>query len=146
MGIPASIPKEYIEDLTIRLNFYQSLTHIRNKEQINDFEKELKDRFGNFPIEVENLIFILKLKIETGLTGAQSITKNGKQILIQFPYGLSNMKSILNRTIGESWEIGNQQIRCQIDDLGENWETQLLESMTKLVSLQQDLTNKMSLI
>ena len=85
LGIPASIPKEYIEDLTIRLNFYQSLTHIRNKEQINDFEKELKDRFGNFPIEVENLIFILKLKIETGLTGAQSITKNGKQILIQFP-------------------------------------------------------------
>ena len=146
LGIPASIPKEYIEDITIRLNFYQSLTHIRNKEQINDFEKELKDRFGNFPIEVENLIFILKLKIETGLTGAQSITKNGKQILIQFPYSLSNMKSILNRTIGESWEIGNQQIRCQIDDLGENWETQLLESMTKLVSLQQDLTSKMSLI
>ena len=146
LGIPASIPKEYIEDLTIRLNFYQSLTHIRNKKQINDFEKELKDRFGNFPIEVENLIFILKLKIETGLTGAQSITKNGKQILIQFPYGLSNMKSILNKTIGESWQIGNQQIRCHIDDLGENWETQLLESMTKLVSLQQDLTNKMSLI
>ena len=146
LGIPASIPKEYIEDLTIRLNFYQSLTHIRNKEQINDFEKELKDRFGNFPIEVENLIFVLKLKIETGLTGAQSITKNGKQILIQFPYSLSNMKSILNKTIGESWQIGNQQIRCHIDDLGENWETQLLESMTKLVSLQQDLTNKMSLI
>ena len=146
LGIPASIPKEYIEDLTIRLNFYQSLTHIRNKKQINDFEKELKDRFGNFPIEVENLIFILKLKIETGLTGAQSITKNGKQILIQFPYGLSNMKSILNKTIGESWQIGNQQIRCHIDDLGENWETQLLESMTKLVSLQQDLTSKMSLI
>ena len=146
LGIPASIPKEYIEDLTIRLNFYQSLTHIRNKEQINDFEKELKDRFGNFPIEVENLIFILKLKIETGLTGAQSITKNGKQILIQFPYSLSNMKSILNKTIGESWQIGNQQIRCHIDDLGENWETQLLESMTKLVSLQQDLTSKMSLI
>ena len=43
LGIPASIPKEYIEDLTIRLNFYQSLTHIRNKEQINDFEKELKE-------------------------------------------------------------------------------------------------------
>ena len=146
LGIPASIPKEYIEDLTIRLNFYQSLTHIRNKEQINDFEKELKDRFGNFPIEVENLIFILKLKIETGLTGAQSITKNGKQILIQFPYSLSNMKSILNKTIGESWQIGNQQIRCHIDDLGENWETELLESMTKLVSLQQDLTSKMSLI
>ena len=146
LGIPASIPKEYIEDITIRLNFYQSLTNIRNKEQINDFEKELKDRFGNFPIEVENLIYILKLKIETGLTGAQSITKNGKQILIQFPYSLSNMKSILNKTIGESWQIGNQQIRCHIDDLGENWETQLLESMTKLVSLQQDLTSKMSLI
>ena len=146
LGIPASIPKEYIEDITIRLNFYQSLNNIRNKEQINDFEKELKDRFGNFPIEVENLIFILKLKIETGLTGAQSITKNGKQILIQFPYSLSNMKSILNKTIGESWQIGNQQIRCHIDDLGENWETQLLESMTKLVSLQQDLTSKMSLI
>ena len=146
LGIPASIPKEYIEDITIRLNFYQSLNNIRNKEQINDFEKELKDRFGNFPIEVENLIFVLKLKIETGLTGAQSITKNGKQILIQFPYSLSNMKSILNKAIGESWQIGNQQIRCHIDDLGENWETQLLESMTKLVSLQQDLTSKMSLI
>ncbi len=146
LGIPASIPKEYIEDITIRLNFYQSLNNIRNKEQINDFEKELKDRFGNFPIEVENLIFVLKLKIETGLTGAQSITKNGKQILIQFPYSLSNMKSILNKTIGESWQIGNQQIRCHIDDLGENWEIQLLESMTKLVSLQQDLTSKMSLI
>ncbi|MFL2803733.1 MAG: transcription-repair coupling factor [Dehalococcoidia bacterium] len=146
LGIPASIPKEYIEDLTIRLNFYQSLTQIRNREQLNDFETELKDRFGNFPIEVENLIFILKLKIETGLTGAQSITKNGKQILIQFPFSLSNMKSILNKTIGENWQIGNQQIRCQIDDLGEEWEKSLLETMIKLVSFQQDLANKMTLI
>ena len=56
LGIQASIPKEYIEDLTIRLNFYQSLTQIRNIEQLNDFEKELKEAWDYYQIHEDKEI------------------------------------------------------------------------------------------
>ena len=36
----------------------------REEEEFDDLKDEIKDRFGSFPKELENLIFIAKLKIK----------------------------------------------------------------------------------
>ena len=63
LGIPANMPENYIADLSIRLEVYQRLLHTNSLEQLEDLEEELIDRFGAIPIQVANLVFLIKLKI-----------------------------------------------------------------------------------
>lgn len=63
IDIDAFIPNTYIEDEETKLDVYRKISKCEREEEFDDLKDELKDRFGNFPKELENLIFIAKLKI-----------------------------------------------------------------------------------
>ena len=63
IDIDAFIPNTYIEDEETKLDVYRKISKCEREEEFDDLKEELKDRFGNFPKELENLIFIAKLKI-----------------------------------------------------------------------------------
>lgn len=63
IDIDAYIPSSYIEDEEIKLDVYRKISKCEKEEEFDDLKLELKDRFGDFPKELENLIFIAKLKI-----------------------------------------------------------------------------------
>ncbi len=56
------IPNEYVKDIQERLYLYNILGKIETEEKIEDFKKELKDRFGNIPPQIDNLFDALRLK------------------------------------------------------------------------------------
>ncbi len=56
------IPNEYVKDIQERLYLYNILGKIETEEKIEDFKKELKDRFGNIPPQINNLFDALRLK------------------------------------------------------------------------------------
>ncbi|MHA1558844.1 MAG: transcription-repair coupling factor [Alphaproteobacteria bacterium] len=62
IGKSALIPKEYISDITTRLNIYRRFSSISTKEDMEDFIAELIDRFGQIPKEIENLKEVILLK------------------------------------------------------------------------------------
>jgi transcription-repair coupling factor (superfamily II helicase) len=64
MNLPldAYIPDAYIEDSTQKLLTYKRLSKIRNESDLKDMEDELKDRFGEIPQPLVNLIDIISLK------------------------------------------------------------------------------------
>ena len=64
IDINAYIPSTYIEDEEVKLDVYRKISKCEKEEEFDDLKDELKDRFGNFPKELENLIFIAKLKIK----------------------------------------------------------------------------------
>lgn len=51
----AYIPSDYIPHDKIRLMYYRHLCSIDDVEEIQELEKELKDGFGDLPVEVKNL-------------------------------------------------------------------------------------------
>jgi len=59
----AFIPDEYIEDVTLRLSFYRRISSLKTEAEVAEFESELGDRFGPPPVEVINLLRIMRLKI-----------------------------------------------------------------------------------
>ena len=63
IDIDAFIPNTYIDDEEVKLDVYRKISKCEKEEEFDDLKDELKDRFGNFPKELENLIFIAKLKI-----------------------------------------------------------------------------------
>jgi transcription-repair coupling factor (superfamily II helicase) len=64
MNLPldAYIPDTYIEDSTQKLLTYKRLSKIRTEADLRDMEDELKDRFGDIPQPLANLLDIISLK------------------------------------------------------------------------------------
>ena len=60
--VEANIPSNYIQESDERLQFYKILSSCREEEDFEFVKQELRDRFGMIPVEVENLISILKFK------------------------------------------------------------------------------------
>ena len=62
LNISAYIPNTYIEDETQKVIEYKRLANIRTNKELEYISSEWKDRFGNFPEEVTNLIRIVELR------------------------------------------------------------------------------------
>ena len=64
IDIDAYIPESYIEDEETKLDVYRKISNCVEDMEFDELMEELKDRFGDYPKELINLIFIAKLKIK----------------------------------------------------------------------------------
>ncbi|OGI10232.1 MAG: transcription-repair coupling factor [Candidatus Melainabacteria bacterium RIFCSPLOWO2_12_FULL_35_11] len=62
LNISAYIPNSYIEDDSQKVIEYKRLANVRTNKELEYIASEWKDRFGNFPDEVKNLIRIVDLR------------------------------------------------------------------------------------
>lgn len=63
MDVDAFIPPEYIVNEVQKLDIYKRIASLENEAECDDMRKELKDRFGNVPKSVENLIQISLIRV-----------------------------------------------------------------------------------
>lgn len=63
LRVNAFIPEEYIDDMTLRLSLYRRIAASGTDEGLEALESEIEDRFGRLPVEVINLLNVMKLKI-----------------------------------------------------------------------------------
>ena len=72
------LPDSYVQSTEERLSLYQKLAAIPNKTELQKFESELVDRFGNLPQEAQNLLKSVELKWLASDIGFEKIVvKNG---------------------------------------------------------------------
>jgi len=55
-------PDDYVNNITERLNLYNKLNDLVNEEQLQKFEKELLDRFGEIPEQAADLLNSVRIK------------------------------------------------------------------------------------
>jgi len=71
------IPDEYVESITERLSLYSRLANCETEKALEDLHKEMADRFGPVPHEVEDLFTTVRCrKIAIGLGFEKLILKN----------------------------------------------------------------------
>ena len=63
MDVDAFIPPEYIVNEVQKLDIYKRIASLENEAECDDMRKELRDRFGNVPKSVENLIQISLIRV-----------------------------------------------------------------------------------
>lgn len=74
-------PDDYINNITERLNLYTELNQVKDEEGLLKFESELIDRFGELPIEAEDLLNSVRIKwIANGIGLEKIVMKKGKMI------------------------------------------------------------------
>ncbi|KUK14477.1 MAG: hypothetical protein PWQ16_1443 [bacterium] len=86
LGIDAYIPSDYVEDEEERLYYYRRLISLNNIQELKDFEMELKERYGDIPITVSNLLKTVKFKVMAQEAGISEISyRNGRLLILLHP-------------------------------------------------------------
>ena len=74
-------PDDYVNNITERLNLYTKLNTLKTETELQSFESELKDRFGELPSQVEDLLNSVRIKWIANSLGLEKIVlKQGKMI------------------------------------------------------------------
>jgi transcription-repair coupling factor (superfamily II helicase) len=61
--VPAFIPTSYIADMMQRIQTYRRFAEITTAEQLEQLQREWRDRFGKFPGAVDNLFLLAEIKL-----------------------------------------------------------------------------------
>jgi transcription-repair coupling factor (superfamily II helicase) len=56
------IPDDYVNNVNESLSLYQELDNLKNQEELDNYAKQLVDRFGSIPREVKELLFSFQLR------------------------------------------------------------------------------------
>ena len=83
--IVALIPDIYIEHDAERLDIYRRLYRCESLGDLITMRTELKDRFGEYPEEVEQLFMQIELKVIAAKIGFIKVELEGEILLLYFP-------------------------------------------------------------
>jgi transcription-repair coupling factor (superfamily II helicase) len=130
---PAFIPDQYVVDTDTRLSLYQSLAGAKNTDGVEVLGKDFKDRFGEPPPEVINLLYAVKVKVLAAKAKLESISTEGSLIVLRRPTGIQFDPSRpgLSRA---GIKVSLNQVRLDTDVLGKSWQKVLEDVVRRLGS------------
>jgi transcription-repair coupling factor (superfamily II helicase) len=136
VGLPlaAFIPEEYIPDLSTRLSFYQRLAVAKRAQEIEDVARELSDRFGPSPEEVENLLYVVEIKLLATEAMLESISTENRQIVLHFNSSRELDKLFLAQDFKSGIKVGSDRIKLDIKIFGASWQEVLREVLQKVAT------------
>ena len=161
IGVPASIPEDYIEDMAARLRMYQRIVMLSAPESpvnskdgagdgvksaVDEVADELRDRFGPLPWQANNLLYMTRLRLYAKEAGVESVVRERNRVVLRFGGEIGGARRAMRRALGRHAEVGNTQVRLPMDALGAEWESALetalrglAEFMRRTVAAQRDL-------
>lgn len=110
------IPSEYIESVSERMSIYRQIDGFTEERQIEELKKELKDRFGEIPDELDVLFDSLRLRWKAMEAGVERLVlKNGRMIC----YLVSNTESVYYKSEvfgGVLSFVASNPLRCKLKE------------------------------
>ncbi|WP_145523705.1 transcription-repair coupling factor [Virgibacillus sp. SK37] len=82
LKLDAYIPDEYINDERQKIEIYKHFNTLETGEEISELKEELVDRYGDYPIEVENLFIVSALKMHSKKEKVESISEKNNKITL----------------------------------------------------------------
>ena len=92
----ARLPEYYVNEVSLRMEFYQRLGEVKNLSEIDEIGKELVDRFGILPEPVEWLLSTTKVRFLAAQKGFTLIKVESASVVLERKTG---EKSYSNRVL-----------------------------------------------
>ncbi len=109
-------PDDYINNITERLNLYTQLNLVKDEVALQKFEKELVDRFGELPVQAEDLLNSVRIKWTGTAIGLEKVVmKKGKLI----GYFIADQQSAFYQSAGFTKVLQFAQANSHIAKLKE---------------------------
>ena len=137
---PAFIPDDYIDMNAEKIRIYKQLDSMMSEKEIDRFASQLADRFGKLPTEVENLMYVVKVRnLGASLGFDKIIIKNGMMIYFfisnaMSPYYRSDTFTRVLEKVGENPMFNLKQVENKLKIVVRN-----VDSMKKAYSVLSKL-------
>ena len=84
LQLDAFLPMEFVAGDMQRMDVYKRIATIQTRADWEDTLEELIDRFGDVPVEAENLLWIAFLKAQAQRVGLDLVFMRGNRLLMRF--------------------------------------------------------------
>ncbi|VBB47665.1 Transcription-repair-coupling factor [uncultured Desulfatiglans sp.] len=98
VDMEAYLPEDYIMDTDVRLNLYRRLSILNETRDLENVEREMVDRFGKAPPPVENLLWMMRLRIFAKHLGIARLEVGTDSVTLHFdPDRLADPAKLVQR-------------------------------------------------
>jgi transcription-repair coupling factor (superfamily II helicase) len=125
LPLDSYLPDEYIGDRTLKVRLYQRLASLSMPEQVEAMEAEITDRFGPPPQQVQNLLAMVRLKVEAGQLGFETIAARDNDVVLTVKRSVVPNRIVLYRKFRNEARVQQGVIRIPRRLLGQDWMEQL---------------------
>jgi len=77
-------PDDYINNVAERLSLYQKLNDLESEKDLAGFEDELRDRFGELPVQAQDLLNSMRIKWTAAHMGLERVVMKKKRMVGYF--------------------------------------------------------------
>ncbi|MCD6598908.1 MAG: transcription-repair coupling factor, partial [Bacteroidales bacterium] len=77
-------PDDYIYSISERIRLYRRLDNLKSDEEVEKYRKELADRFGELPVQTQELLNIVKLRKLARELGFEKIILKREGLILNF--------------------------------------------------------------
>jgi transcription-repair coupling factor (superfamily II helicase) len=116
------------------VNFYQRLAHLSTTEQVETMAAEMNDRFGAPPSQVQNLLTLVRLKVEAAHMGYESIALKDNEFILTVRRTIVPNRIALYRRFRNDARVQQGIIHVPRRLLGQNWLEQLQNLLPEITS------------
>jgi transcription-repair coupling factor (superfamily II helicase) len=102
LPLAVRIPPEYIPDQDLRLRLYRRIADLRDEGEIEALGAEFRDRFGQPPEMVENLLYQMRVKLRAERAGLTGVNWENGQVVLRYPAPTDGESSTRLQDLGES--------------------------------------------
>ena len=81
---PILIPDDYVPDLDLRMGLYRRLNDLEKNQEVEAFAAEMIDRFGPLPEPTDNLIQVIKIKLNAKKACIAKMDVGPRGVLVTF--------------------------------------------------------------
>ena len=146
IGIPANIPTDYVSDLPTRLDVYRRLVSSATPAAVDAMGDELVDRFGTLPWQVQNLLYVTKLKLAAAQANILAVNRDNGTVVLRLRDSVGGARQALRRHLGDHIDIGNTQVRIDISHASNGWERSLLETVQQIGQFTEQIAAQLAAV
>jgi transcription-repair coupling factor (superfamily II helicase) len=85
LGLDSYLPQDYVRNSTERFDLYKRLYNAHSESDIKQIEEEIFDRFGLYPSETENLLYIVRLRLIAATIRLSRVTWDKNVLVLALP-------------------------------------------------------------
>jgi transcription-repair coupling factor (superfamily II helicase) len=135
LPIPATLPADYVADRDLRLRLYRRLAEIKNEAALKEVAAELADRFGPRPEPVDNLLFLMRVKLLAQRAAVEGVSSEDGQLVLrsrlwESEEGRAGLGPALDARARLS--KGKVWLPRAAEPEREIWRSQLIDTLTRL--------------
>ncbi len=142
--LSAYIPSNFIPNTNEKIQAYKDLASSENVESLFELKKDLEDDYGRMPLEVENLVKIIQLKIfcrKANLSGVKihRPTHRNYEVVLRMGANFSPDQIFnLVKKSSNKWIITASVLKISCDKLPITWYSKILEEVKLLVPVKSN--------